>query len=83
MKFTRAISNLIDNAIKYNGRNTTLFVSSMICEDKVKIIIKDNGKGIDIGSRHITVSTCGIVPKIKEFINNGKSIIFFFEKFHQ
>ena len=47
VKFTRAISNLIDNAIKYNGRNTTLFVSSMICEDKVKIIIKDNGKGID------------------------------------
>lgn len=25
------------------------------------------GKGIDIGSRHITVSTCGVVPKIKEF----------------
>ena len=26
------------------------------------------GKGIDIGSRHITVSTCGIIPKIKEFM---------------
>lgn len=25
------------------------------------------GKGIDIGARHITVSTCGIVPKIKQF----------------
>ena len=24
-------------------------------------------KGIDIGSRHITISTCGIIPKIKEF----------------
>ncbi len=24
-------------------------------------------KGLEIGSRHITVSTCGIVPKIKEF----------------
>ncbi len=24
-------------------------------------------KGLNIGSRHITVSTCGIVPKIKEF----------------
>ena len=24
-------------------------------------------KGINLGSRHITVSTCGIVPKIKEF----------------
>lgn len=27
------------------------------------------GKGIDIGARHITVSTCGIVPKIIEFSN--------------
>lgn len=24
-------------------------------------------KGINLGSRHITISTCGIVPKIKEF----------------
>lgn len=26
-------------------------------------------KGIDLGSRKITVSTCGVVPKIKEFAN--------------
>ena len=32
------------------------------------------GKGIDIGSRHITVSTCGIVPKIKEFSNYDKQV---------
>ena len=31
----------------------------------VKIINSD--LGLSIGSRHITVSTCGIVPKIKEF----------------
>ncbi|MEG2620726.1 MAG: 23S rRNA (adenine(2503)-C(2))-methyltransferase RlmN [Bacilli bacterium] len=31
----------------------------------IKII--NNPKGINVGSRHITVSTCGIVPKIKEF----------------
>ena len=31
-------------------------------------IVNDN-KGIDIGARHITVSTCGIIPKIKEFTN--------------
>ncbi|MEG2322320.1 MAG: 23S rRNA (adenine(2503)-C(2))-methyltransferase RlmN [Bacilli bacterium] len=30
--------------------------------------------GLALGSRHITVSTCGIVPKIKEFINNGKQV---------
>ncbi len=29
-------------------------------------IVNDN-KGINIGARHITVSTCGIVPKILEF----------------
>ncbi len=28
-----------------------------------------NSKGVNIGSRHITVSTCGLVPKIREFSN--------------
>lgn len=32
--------------------------------DFVKII--NDAKGISIGARHITVSTCGIIPKIKE-----------------
>lgn len=31
------------------------------------IEIINNPKGINLGSRHITVSTCGIVPKIREF----------------
>ncbi len=31
------------------------------------IKIANDPKGLNIGSRHITVSTCGIVPKIKEF----------------
>ena len=30
--------------------------------------IINNPKGIELGSRHITVSTCGVVPKIKEFM---------------
>lgn len=33
----------------------------------VKII--NTGKGIDIGSRHITISTCGVIPGIKKFMN--------------
>ena len=33
--------------------------------DFIRII--NDPKGIDIGARHITISTCGIVPKIKEF----------------
>lgn len=32
----------------------------------VRII--NNPKGIDIGSRHITISTCGVVPGIEKFI---------------
>ena len=31
----------------------------------VKII--NHNKGIEIGARHITISTCGLVPKIEEF----------------
>jgi len=33
------------------------------------IDIINDSKGISLGSRHITISTCGIVPKIKEFSN--------------
>ena len=33
----------------------------------IKII--NHPKGIDIGSRHITVSTCGLIPGIKKFMN--------------
>lgn len=33
------------------------------------INIVNNPKGLEIGSRHITVSTCGIIPKIEEFIS--------------
>lgn len=38
------------------------------------IEIINSGKGMDIGARHITVSTCGVVPKIKEFTNFKKQI---------
>lgn len=36
-------------------------------------IINDNN-GIALGSRHITVSTCGIIPKIKEFTYYDKQV---------
>lgn len=38
------------------------------------INIINSGKGIDIGARHITVSTCGLVPKIRNFIVDGKQV---------
>ena len=37
-------------------------------DNVIKFInIINDSKGIDIGARHITISTCGIVPKIYEF----------------
>lgn len=38
------------------------------------IDIINEDKGIGIGARHITVSTCGIVPKIKEFSKLEKQV---------
>lgn len=38
------------------------------------INIINSGKGIDIGARHITVSTCGLVPRIRDFIDDGKQV---------
>lgn len=38
----------------------------------IKII--NNPKGINIGIRHITISTCGLVPKIKKFINEKTGV---------
>lgn len=38
------------------------------------IDIVNTPKGIDIGSRHITVSTCGLVPKIEKFMNYDKQV---------
>lgn len=38
------------------------------------IDIINDPKGISLGSRHITISTCGIVPKIIEFMNINKQV---------
>lgn len=36
--------------------------------------IINDPKGLELGSRHITISTCGIVPKIKEFAKEPKQV---------
>lgn len=44
-------------------------------DNVIKFIdIINHDKGIAIGSRHITISTCGIVPKIKKFTNYDKQV---------
>ena len=40
--------------------------------DFIRII--NDAKGISIGARHITVSTCGLVPKIYEFSNEDLQV---------
>ena len=36
--------------------------------------IMNHPKGLEIGARHITVSTCGIVPKIREYAHEGLQV---------
>ena len=44
-------------------------------DNVIKFIdIINHGKGIDIGARHITVSTCGIIPKIEQFMTLDKQV---------
>lgn len=44
-------------------------------DNVIKFIdIINEPKGIDLGARHITVSTSGIVPKINEFASNPKQV---------
>lgn len=38
------------------------------------IDIINDPKGIELGSRHITISTSGLVPKIREFTNEPKQV---------
>lgn len=44
-------------------------------ENVMKFIdIINDDHGIGIGARHITISTCGIVPKIKEFAKENRQV---------
>lgn len=44
-------------------------------ENVMKFIdIINDDHGIGIGARHITISTCGIVPKIKEFTKENRQV---------
>lgn len=44
-------------------------------ENVMKLIdIINHPKGMAIGARHITISTCGIIPKIKEFMKEKRQV---------
>lgn len=42
-----AINNLLDNAIKYSGKEKKVWISLIQVDDKISLTIKDEGKGID------------------------------------
>lgn len=46
-EFKRAVHNLISNCIKYNKRGTLIKVSLLKENNKIKLIIEDNGIGMD------------------------------------
>lgn len=44
--FERVIRNIVMNAVKYSGENTTITLSTAESPSEISVAIKDNGKGI-------------------------------------
>jgi two-component system phosphate regulon sensor histidine kinase PhoR len=49
---TQAIINLIDNAIHYSNKNSTVKITSKKVKNSVHIAVKDEGAGIE--TKHLT-----------------------------
>ncbi len=45
-RLTQVFSNILGNAVKFTNEKGQISVEIFSCEDEVKIIVKDNGKGI-------------------------------------
>lgn len=60
-KITQAISNLINNALKYTGADKTIFIKLKVEDSSVTFMIKDTGDGIpkdkieDVWQRHYKI----------------------------
>ena len=64
----RLIEEMIKNNERFKTKDDVLSYGKQCFDNLVNFIENaNNPKGLNIGSRHITVSTCGIVPKIYEF----------------
>ena len=46
---TRAVSNLIDNAIKYSPEKTSIIISTILESDFLRVVVEDRGYGIPNG----------------------------------
>ncbi len=47
LRFKQILINLLSNAIKYNSENGAVILSCRVANGRVKISVKDSGKGID------------------------------------
>ncbi|MGC2238600.1 MAG: GAF domain-containing sensor histidine kinase [Pyrinomonadaceae bacterium] len=48
---TRAVSNLIDNAIKYSPERTSVIISTILESDFLRVVVEDRGYGIPKGEQ--------------------------------
>ncbi|KQS91662.1 hypothetical protein ASG21_04130 [Chryseobacterium sp. Leaf394] len=46
LKLAQVINNLVGNAVKYSGNKTSIYISIEKINDKIKVIVKDEGIGI-------------------------------------
>lgn len=46
LKIAQVLNNLVGNAVKYSDNETNIYVSYEIIENKVRVIVKDEGMGI-------------------------------------
>lgn len=74
------ISQIIESERDFNKRISHVVVMGIgepfdNYDNTMKFIKNINDyKGLEIGARHITVSTCGLVPKVKEFADENLQV---------
>lgn len=45
-KFERVLHNVVSNSIKFSHSKTSISVSTALCDNRLKLVVKDNGIGI-------------------------------------
>lgn len=68
---TRAISNLIDNALKYAGRGATVSVGARQTPNSVSIVVQDDGPGIASDEREKVVERFYRLDRSRSLPGNG------------
>ena len=48
----QVVSNLVDNAVKYSPRNSTITITAKKIEDYMEFAVEDEGKGVPVEERN-------------------------------